>query len=57
MARRTAMTKLLILALLIAVLVYPAGGYFFVSFVSKGVLRSRGVDEPDGKDTNIGRLR
>ena len=47
------MPKLLILTLLIAVLVYPAGGSFFAS---KGVLRSRGGDETDGKDADIGRL-
>jgi hypothetical protein len=48
------MTKLLILGLLIAALVYPAGGSFFAS---KGVFRSRGGDESDDKEADIGRLR
>jgi hypothetical protein len=42
----TAMPKLLILALLIATLVYPVGGSFFVS---KKALRNRGGDESDHK--------
>jgi len=47
------MPKLLILALLIAVLVYPVGG---ILFATKELVRNRGGDESDGKDADIGRL-
>jgi len=48
------MTKLLILALLIAVLVYPVGGSFFAS---SEIRRTRGRGEDDDKEADIGRLR
>lgn len=42
------------LTLLIGVLVYPAVGSFFAN---KGILRSRGGDQSDDKEADIGRLR